>query len=162
MRYFSVASLAHSRFRCESLPVATGASMGSHQLLRPTLVHGSAAPGAVRCLGMHRDQRASLPDRSFGSSLYFLECTYFELSNALARHFELDREVFQCPWFVGETTRFEDAQLAIVEDADSADERCAPLIHLVILDHDGFRRRALIDELLQPFARVFLVTDRGI
>src|SRR6267143_702938 len=67
-------------------------------------------------LCMHRHPLMSFPNASFGGNLYLFECSHLNLSNALARHFEFYRKVFQCLWFIDEMARLEDAPFAIVED----------------------------------------------
>ena len=109
---------------------------------------------------MHRHSLAPFPDGFFGGNLYLFVCPHLNLSNALARHFEFYRKVFQCLWFIDEMARLEDAPFAIVEDGNGTDERFLPVVHFIMFDDDGFRRGALVDKVILPFAGVFFVADR--
>jgi hypothetical protein len=102
----------------------------------------------------------SFPNASFGGNLYLFECPHLNLSNPLARYFEFYRKVLQCLWFIDEMARLEDAPFTIVEDANGADERFLPVVHLVMFDDDGFRRGTLVDKVILPFSGLSFVADR--
>src|SRR5229473_5201680 len=130
------------------------------RLRRAKRASGAAAARASERLCMHRHSLTSFPNGFFGGNLYLFECPHLNLSNALARHFEFYRKVFQRPWFIDEMARLEDAPFAIVEDANGADERFPPVVHFVMFDDDGFRRGTLVDEVILPFPGVSFVADR--
>src|SRR3981189_3800087 len=101
---------------------------------------------------MHRHSLTSFPKGSFGCNLSLFVCPPLNLSNALARHFEFYRKVFQCLWFIDEMARLEDAPFAIVEDGNGTDERFLPVVHFVLFDHDGSRRPTPLDHGILPFS----------
>ena len=71
----------------------------------------SGAPGTLR--------RCRRPyGEIFGGLAHFLECTHLDLPDALPRHVELYREVFQCHWLVGQMSRLEDTTFTRVEHAN--------------------------------------------
>src|SRR5713226_6436918 len=108
---------------------------------------------------MHRRSLTPFPNGPFGGNLHLFECAPLNLSNALARHLEFYRKVFQRRWFIDEMARLEDAPFAIVEDADGADERFPPVVHLVMFDDDAFRRGPLFEEVTLPSPGVSFVAD---
>jgi hypothetical protein len=66
-----------------------------------------------RPLGPHCRWRACFCGVLPGSLSHFLKRAHFDLADAFTRHVEFHREIFQRRWFIGQTTRFEDATFPV-------------------------------------------------
>src|SRR5258705_8605719 len=72
----------------------------------------------IATLRVHRGRRLCFGNAIFGGLAYFLECAHLDLPDALPRHVELHREVFQRHRLIGQMSRLEDTAFARVEDAN--------------------------------------------
>ena len=74
--------------------------------------------GGQRRLHRLLRDRFNLGHASLHRRLHFLKRAHFDLPDALARDAELFRQLLQRHWIFGETTRLEDAALALIEHAE--------------------------------------------
>ena len=61
------------------------------------------------------------PRHDFWLLTHLLECTCLDLPDALSRHVEFGREIFQSRWLLGQMSRLEDTTFALVEHANRVD-----------------------------------------
>src|SRR6478752_8015863 len=91
--------------------------------------------------------------------LHLFERAHFDLSYALARDTELSRKLLERDRIVGQTSRFEDAPLALVENVQSGDQRLVPIVALFALGKNAFLAWCVIDEPILPLAALAIIAD---
>src|ERR1700737_1418287 len=97
-----------------------------------------------------------------GRFSHFFERACLDLPDPLTRYVELCRQVFERQWFVDQMPGLEDTTFAVVQDIDRGGQCPVLVVPLVLLDHDGFRRGGLINEMVLPFTGFAVLVKRHI